>query len=71
MVVIKEKNITQAALMKVVNPTKDKIEIKPIRTAGKTVVVEAAGEADIQKLRARIPLNDNLKIEAMKKRNDI
>lgn len=61
----------QATLMKVVNPTKDKIKIKSIRTAGKTVVVETAGETDIQKLRAHKPLNDTLRIEAMKKRKPL
>ncbi|KAK9701497.1 hypothetical protein QE152_g30584 [Popillia japonica] len=64
-------NVSAKAALKVVNPTRDKIKIKSIRTAGKTVVVETAGETEIQKLRAHKPLNDTLRIEAMKKRKPL
>lgn len=58
----------QAAFTKNINPAKDKIKIKSIRTTNKMLVVGTESESDMNKLKTNTKLNGVLKVELAKKK---
>ncbi|KAK9747524.1 hypothetical protein QE152_g5281 [Popillia japonica] len=61
----------QIALTKIVNPTKEKIKIRAIRTTNRTVIIETPDQSDLEKLKSNQTLTTTLKVEVAKKRQPL
>lgn len=56
---------------KTIDPTKEKIRVRSMRTAGKVLIVETCGEEDARKITANKKLEQELKCEPPKKRRPL